>query len=521
VTRGRSAPGRRTVAARILYSYLIVLCLFAGASTWSVIAFREAVSEAALLRQGYLPLALSLRNLVADQDTYNSQLNHVTTAKNPSDVKAWFDSALALGRPKRIQEVRQAIVRALSEEGGSLEKGGGGGLERAELLAGLAKCESLMSRDEPLLKKLFAQLGRGEEAAAQVTRDALVRQGLRVQKAILALEARATSHVDGLVETARERERTILILLLLLGGLTVLVGALMAFYARRVLAPLSHVTARADAVAAGDLTAQKAVDTGDEIGELSATFEGMVQAIGEAREKLLASERLAAIGKMAAHVTHEVRNPLSSIALNLELLEEELGPGDAEARTLLRAIGQEVERLSGLSDQYLSMARRKAPEVEESDLGAIVHSAIEFMRPEVEKHRVELVSRIPPELPWVLVDQGQIRQVLFNLVRNAREAMPGGGRVSIEVNQAGEALEVRVSDNGPGVPPEQIERLFDPFYTTKDHGTGLGLAVSRQILAAHGGRLEYAEARPHGSVFALFLPLRDKRPRRDNEENDD
>src|SRR5690606_35976493 len=145
---------------------------------------------------------------------------------------------------------------------------------------------------------------------------------------------------------------TILILLLLLGGLTVLVGALMAFYARRVLSPLSHVTARADAVAAGDLTPQKAVDTGDEIGELSATFEGMVQAIGEAREKLLASERLAAIGKMAAHVTHEVRNPLSSIALNLELLEEELEPADAEARALLHAIGQEVERLSGLSDQY-------------------------------------------------------------------------------------------------------------------------------------------------------------------------
>lgn len=513
--RGRSAPRRRTVAARILLSYLVVLLLFTGASTWSVVAFREAVAEAALLRQGYLPLALSLRNLVADQDTYNSQLNHVTTAKNPSDVKAWFDSALALGRPRRIQEVRHAIERALSEDESK------GRLERVELLAGLAKCEALMSRDEALLKKLFAQLSRGEDAAAQETRDALVRQGLRVQKAILSLEARATSHVDGLVETARDRERTILILLLLLGGLTVLVGALMAFYARRVLGPLSRVTARADAVAGGDLTPQKAVDSGDEIGELSATFEGMVQAISDAREKLLASERLAAIGKMAAHVTHEVRNPLSSIALNLELLEEELGADDEEARNLLRAIGQEVERLSGLSDQYLSMARRKAPDVEESDLGALVYSAIEFMRPEVERHHVELQSNIAAQLPWVEVDQGQIRQVLFNLVRNAREAMPGGGRVLIDVRQVGEELELRITDNGPGVPPEQIERLFDPFYTTKDHGTGLGLAVSRQVLTAHGGRLEYAPAIPHGSVFALYLPLKAKQSSSEPSSNDD
>lgn len=511
----RSGKRRRTVAARILLSYLLVILLFAVASTWSVIAFREAVAEAALLRQGYLPMALSLRDLVADQDTFNSQLNHVTAAKNPSDVKAWFDSALALGRPKRIKEVRLAIERALSEEGSKSR------LERVELLAGLDKCEALMSRDEALLKKLFAQLGRGEDVAAQATRDALVKHGLRVQKAILSLEARATSHVDGLVETARERERTILILLLLLGGLTVLVGALMAFYARRVLGPLSHVTARADAVAAGDLTPKSAIDSGDEIGELSATFEGMVQAIGEAREKLLASERLAAIGKMAAHVTHEVRNPLSSIALNLELLEEELGSGDVEARNLLRAIGQEVERLSGLSDQYLSMARRKAPDVEECDLGAIVRSAIEFMRPEVEKHRVELQSNIAAQLPWVEVDQGQIRQVLFNLVRNAREAMPGGGRVLIDVRQVGDELELRITDNGPGVPAKQIEQLFDPFYTTKDHGTGLGLAVSRQVLAAHGGRLEYAAARPHGSVFALYLPLKAKRPQLGTEENDD
>jgi nitrogen fixation/metabolism regulation signal transduction histidine kinase len=372
------------VATRILFSYVAVLLFFAGASTWSVVTFRQSVAETALLRQGYLPLALSLRDLVSNQDTWNSQLNHVTTAGNPEDARVWFETALAVGRPKKIAEVRAALDRAFPDGATSNQ------VARGELHAELARAQRLMEDDSVLLKRMFTSLERGEDEAAQGVRDQLVRRGLRVQKALSSLEARVTGQVDRLVETAKVRERTALSILTLLGGLTVLVGALMALYARRVLRPLKHVTQRADAVAAGDLTAQEAIDTGDEIGELSSTFEGMVQAISEARERLLASERLAAIGKMAAHVTHEVRNPLSSIALNLDLLEEELGSSDPEVKNLLRAIGQEVQRLSGLSDQYLSMARRKAPEVEECDLGALVRSAVEFMKPEVERHGVEL-----------------------------------------------------------------------------------------------------------------------------------
>ena len=110
------------------FSFLVVLSLFAGASTWSIIAFREAVSEAALLRQGYLPLALSLRDFVSNQDTWNSQLNHVTTAKNPADARVWFDTALAVGRPKKLDEVKEAMEQALS------------GDERTDVARGEACC---------------------------------------------------------------------------------------------------------------------------------------------------------------------------------------------------------------------------------------------------------------------------------------------------------------------------------------------------------------------------------------------
>ncbi len=498
---------RRTVASRILYSYLVVLTLFACASTWSVYTFREAVADAALLRQGYLPLALSVRDLVSNQDTYNSQLNHVTSARNPADARIWFDTALSVGRPKQLSKVEESLDRALPASDPKST------VARDELSAELARVRKLMESDSAVLKQMFADLEQGQSEKAQIARDQLVRRGLRVRRALSGVESRVTGHVDLLVSVAKAREHTAFQILIVLGILTLLVGMLMALYARRVLAPLSKVTRRADAVAAGDLSVQPAIDSGDEIGELSETFEGMVRAISDARERVLASERLAAIGKMAAHVTHEVRNPLSSIALNLELLEEELGAESEEAGALVRAIGQEVQRLSGLSDQYLSMARRKAPEFEECDLASLISASIEFMRRDVERHGVTLSLELPENLPWVHVDQAQIRQTLFNLVRNAREAMPEGGAIALRVfsqtGDDGKPVEVvlQVQDNGPGVPVDQIERLFDPFFTTKDHGTGLGLAVTAQILTAHGGRLNYQQAEPHGSIFSVHLPV--------------
>src|SRR6185369_3484468 len=160
---------------------------------------------------------------------------------------------------------------------------------------------------------------------------------------------------------------------------------------------------------------------------LSATFEQMVASIAQANEQLVQAERLATIGKMAAHVTHEIRNPLSSIALNLELLEEQIPTSDAEAQGLFRAIGKEVERLSALSQQYLSFARRKEPLLELEDVGQIALEAAEFVRPELAQQNVKLALDVEPGLPSVLCDESQLKQALFNLLRNAREAMPGGG----------------------------------------------------------------------------------------------
>lgn len=495
----RSRP--RTVASRILVSYGVVLLVFVLASIWSVTTFRAAAEDAALMRQGYMPLALEARDLVAAQDTWNSQLNHITEARNPADKRVWFERTLSIGRPRMLADFEQAILRALSSRALAVDA------SRRELTTDLAQVRRLMAPDGELVAQLFEKLERGDQTAAQRLRDALVERGIAISQKLVRIEKRVKADVDLLLHEAKAREQLALALSLLVGGVTLLTGLFMAIYARRVVSPLTLVTKRAAAVASGDLRPGSPLETGDEIGELSVTFEAMVGAIAEARERLLASERLATIGKMAAHVTHEVRNPLSSIALNLDLLEEEL-PSDArEARTLVRAIALEVQRLSALSDQYLSMARRKAPELEEADPGEMVQSAASFMKRDLEKNQVELSVDVAPDLPWVQADVAQVRQVLFNLLRNAREAVLGGGRVWLRASAADGGIAISVEDDGPGVPAGRVEEMFDPFFTTKDHGTGLGLAVTRQIVQAHGGRLEYRTRPEGGAHFEFWLPV--------------
>jgi signal transduction histidine kinase len=229
---------------------------------------------------------------------------------------------------------------------------------------------------------------------------------------------------------------------------------------------------------------------------------------------------------MAAHVTHEIRNPLSSIGLNLELLEEEVralstsglegpaeGPVDRkEALELLAAIRAETARLSRMAEQYLGIARRPAPNLEREALADLVRELLAFVRPELERARVEVKLEVDEASPEVLVDEAQIRQALLNLVRNAREAMPEGGELRIALAPAvGGGVDVVIEDEGTGIPDDVRESVFDPFFTTKQRGTGLGLAVTREIVEAHGGAIACEARAPKGTRFRVHLPDADQK----------
>ena len=516
---GGGAPLRqKSVTRRVTLSYLIVTVVFSLVAGWNVFALRAATAEAELLRSGYLPLALALRDAVLGQDTWSSQLNHVTTAKNPADTRVWFDSTLAVGRPRALVAARLALSRAFGDQSADL-RALGDRLARESTLI-----ETFLAADRELIAQLFDALQARESARAQALRDELVRRSYDGRQRLAGLEREVTRSVDALLDEARARERFAVRLLLVSAGFTVLVGLGVAFRARRLLAPLSAVTERAQAVARGDLTARAVVASNDEIGELATTFESMVAAIARANAELLASERLAAIGKMAAQVTHEVRNPLSSLALNVELLEEELAEKGGEALALLTAIKLEVERLTLLTEKYLSLARRSRPDFHDEDLGLVVSDAVKSAEAELKEH--EIASRVTIEsgLPMVNLDEAQIRQVLLNLIRNAREAMDGGGDLEIKVGRLDSehrpsepslrappaVLEISVADSGGGMDEQTREHLFEPFFTTKRNGTGLGLAITQEIVEAHGGKIRCERLSPRGTRFVIQLPVRQR-----------
>jgi PAS domain S-box-containing protein len=229
------------------------------------------------------------------------------------------------------------------------------------------------------------------------------------------------------------------------------------------------------------------------------------------KKQLLAAERLAAVGRLSAQVAHEVRNPLSAIGLNAELLEEELVSRVAEARrdeaaSLLRAIGSEVERLTQITEGYLELTRLPRPELREVDLNHVVGDLFSMLNEELKAYRVTVELELATPAPRAWADPGQLRQALLNIVRNSREAMPDGGTLRVRTSCDGDFSIIEVCDTGPGIPSDVVPRVFEPFYTTKRDGTGLGLSLTQQIASEHGGGVMVTSRPPDGTTILLTLP---------------
>ncbi|AKT36651.1 sensor histidine kinase [Chondromyces crocatus] len=507
---------RRTVAGRLLASFLIVLGAFALTVGWSVQALSAGSRDAELLRAGYAPLLLRVGEVLAEQNVFNAQLNHITAARNPGDVREWIETARRT-RPIAFSLVREAAERLT----GSGAVSGTQPLSPPpmrqfgqEITAEVAAIERLLIAEPERFAQLFQALAVGDQDAAERARGELVKREAEGAQRLRAIKSRLEERMASLTATAKVREERSMQLLLGLGALTLLVGIGTSLHARRVLAPLTAMTERAKAVARGDLAPHTIKANDDEIGELATTFENMVAAIRRARADLVQAERLTTIGKMAAHITHEIRNPLSSIGLNLELLEEEIAKlqEGRESAQLVSAIRAEVDRLSRIAEQYLSVARRPRPQRQPERLQDLIEELTAFVGPELERAHVALRVETDDREVDVLVDEAQLRQALLNLIRNAREAMPQGGSITIAVHHLANSAEISVDDTGPGIPEELRASVFDPFFTTKQRGTGLGLAVTREIIESHEGTIVCEALTAGGTRFRITLPAEESDP---------
>jgi two-component system NtrC family sensor kinase len=339
------------------------------------------------------------------------------------------------------------------------------------------------------------------------------------------------SHVDTTLSALQRT--TALVGLLTIAGLAV---TAIVFTRRKLVVPIQQLASGVNRVKAGELKEPVPVEGGGEIAELASAFNEMeaalldvrrqrlalldslerqvqerTAALEKAQERLVQTEKLSSLGRLAASVAHEINNPLSGILTFAKLLIRSLQEGtpDAAERARqiqnLKLVEQETRRCTAIVRGLLDFARERPLDLANIDVNAAVDEALVLVRNQVSLQNITL-EYTKGTLPPIEADLGQIRQALLNIIINACDAMPNGGTLRITTGTVDGAVDVRIADTGIGISPEHLKKVFDPFFTTKEKGTGLGLSVVYGIIERHGGSLRIDSAVGAGTTVTITLP---------------
>jgi len=327
--------------------------------------------------------------------------------------------------------------------------------------------------------------------------------------------------------------RSLLVFLGIAAGGVALVYLVAVRVARRISGPIHGMALAAQRIAQGDYSQAAHGGGDDELGYLAHSFNTMTAEVQQAHRALqesadelerkveertaelkrmqaqmIQSEKMVAIGKLAAGVAHEINNPLTGVLTNSSLMLEDLAD-DHPWREDIQTIVNETLRCRKIVKGLLDFSRQTRPQRTLLDLNQVVEDTLALVRNQTVFRNTRIVYELDPHLPTVLADADQMRQVVLNVVLNAAEAMVQGGelRVASSADVAKKSVEVRISDTGPGIPDEVRARIFEPFFTTKKTGTGLGLAVAYGIIERHHGQIRIDTARGQGTTFTISVPI--------------
>jgi signal transduction histidine kinase len=252
----------------------------------------------------------------------------------------------------------------------------------------------------------------------------------------------------------------------------------------------------------------------DENGILAGSFNEMsrkmafdIESLRRMNEQLVRADKLAAMGTLAAGVAHEVNNPLASISSLIQMMRSENGAADTTEK--LDLIQKQIQRITNVTKNLTDFARARPAAKSEVEISEVIESALRLAKFDSTFQKLKVTTEIEEDLPRIFADADQLQQVFLNILVNARDAMPDGGRLNVSTRQGDREISIEISDTGTGIDDETAKQVFDPFFTTKPagKGTGLGLAVCYGIVTAHGGRLEVSQNSKNGAAFVVTLPV--------------
>jgi two-component system nitrogen regulation sensor histidine kinase NtrY len=316
------------------------------------------------------------------------------------------------------------------------------------------------------------------------------------------------------VAVSDENQRAAVAELTLVSGAVVAAGVLLAwilgfFVAGRLTHPIDDLVRRAEEVARGDLQGEIPRNSNDEIGELISSFNEMTRRLIESQERLRHAERVAAWQEIARRLAHEIKNPLFPIQMSVETLRKTINHKNFKEifEESTTAVLEEVERLKKIVSEFSQFARLPEPKFTPVELQQVATAALKLCAAVNEESKITVEASFEEGIPAFPADREQLTQILLNLLSNAREAMPDGGVMKVQLKKQNAEILLSVSDTGVGLSEEAKAKIFTPYFTTKEKGTGLGLAIVHRIMTAHNGRITIDGKEGQGATFTLHFPL--------------